>query len=187
MEAAKQKQFIFLYPLKDIFEFEIKNGAWPKKGREAEEYAKRYFSLMNQAIDLRYRQKDFGINFAVFDDTPIFDSIQLRERDRIIKVGLSLEEHRKQKIYPDPDFVLSQLGNVNILRVAGFHLWDCVERIAKRAYERGIDVLVDEDLTELFKYCINPEICPSFRTDFYPSCPVKDPLGSRAEKPWLII
>ena len=44
--------------------------------------------------------------------------------------------------YPDQDYMLDQVLPANHIRVAGFHMWDCVEKFARRAHERGVDVLV---------------------------------------------
>jgi len=33
--------------------------------------------------------------------------------------------------YPDQGYILNQFMPVESLRVAGFHLWDCVQRLAK--------------------------------------------------------
>jgi hypothetical protein len=44
----------------------------------------------------------------------------------------------------------NNLENLNHLRVSGFHLWGCVNKMAEYSYSKGLDVLVDEDLTELF-------------------------------------
>ncbi|MGM5488181.1 MAG: hypothetical protein ACQESG_04495 [Nanobdellota archaeon] len=76
----------------------------------------------------------------------------------------------------------------SVLRLGGFHLWDCVERVAKRAYNRGLDVLVDEDLTELFTSRMQ---LPEFRTDRYPCYRAPEHpyyqefLHQRKGKPWL--
>jgi len=49
--------------------------------------------------------------------------------------------------------ILSVLSSpIEELVIGGFHLWDCVDKMAKYAYSRGIPVSVDEDLTELFFY-----------------------------------
>ncbi len=49
-------------------------------------------------------------------------------------------------------------------------MWDCVDRVASRAYERGIEILVDEDLTEFFPSFIGPNsLHPDFKVDEYPS------------------
>jgi hypothetical protein len=45
-------------------------------------------------------------------------------------------------------------------------MWDCVEKLAKTAYEKGIDVLVDEDLTEFFSERLKD---PNFKIDKYPT------------------
>ena len=52
--------------------------------------------------------------------------------------------------YLNDDFILNQLRGISLLGIAGFHAYDCCEKLFKRAYEQGIDSLVDEDLTQFF-------------------------------------
>ncbi|HJX50822.1 MAG TPA: hypothetical protein VJ438_05155 [Candidatus Nanoarchaeia archaeon] len=190
------KKFVFLYPIPEIIDFEIKNHGWAEEGG-IEVFRQKYKSLLNNCIDFRYRQKDFEINYAVFNGSPVSDVVDLKSSDRIIQVGLDFKTHTTQQAngeypYPDQDFILNQLGKTEELRVAGFHLWDCVERLAKRAYERGINVLVDEDLTELFAYNISLErdFCPEKYPTFNPresgsESSFKMFMQARQERPWL--
>jgi len=64
--------------------------------------------------------------------------------------------------YPDTDFILNQLEKGGDLWVTGFHLWDCVQKVAERAYSRGWKTLIDEDLTEALQYRIRDS---DFRVD----------------------
>lgn len=218
------KQFVFLYPIPEIIDFEIERGAYgfiddktgsklleklkeakseqekEMIGREILQLSKRVFrklyrKQLNVCINERYRKNGFGINYAVFDGSPVSDVIDFQESDRIIEVGLDLATHRTKQSngkypYPDPDYILNRLGDFQILRIAGFHMWDCVERLAKRAYERGFDTLVDEDLTEFFGRRFRD---PDFKTDQYPTYnPRKSPqsifemfMKARKEKHWL--
>lgn len=151
-----QKEFIFLYPISQIFDFEIKNHGWSNEGG-MDAFRKKYSDTLNRCIDKRYRQKNFRINFAVFDDCAVSSVIRLQSPDRIIKVGLDFKTHRAERVYPNQEYILSQLERVKIIRIAGFHRWDCVEKLAKFAYEKRLDVLVDEDLTENLPYRLEDE------------------------------
>lgn len=171
------KSFIFLYPIPDYIDFELWNHERSyEHGKKA--FRKRYKELLNKCIDLRYRQKGFGINYAITYRSEVSDVIKLKPKDRIIKVKF------------DEDSVLNKLGDVEKLWVAGFHLWDCVEKLAKRAYKRGIDVKVDEDLTELFVYrVVDPKFCPEKFPNFNPhelgEGEFRAFMETRREKPWL--
>jgi len=138
------KQFIFLYPIPEIINAELQ---YKEKIKES------YQIALNKCIDLRYRKQGFIINYAIFDDTSISSVIKLQKSDKIIKVGLDFKTHITKQPngkYPSPNqnYILNQLGEIKIIRIGGFHKQDCVEKLAKRAYEKGIDTLVDEDLTE---------------------------------------
>jgi len=176
---------------------EVEKEAIRQKALQAarSEFRTVYRATLNACIDARYRKKGFNITYAVFDASPVSDVIELQPSDRIIEVGLNFQTHTTQQPdgeypYPNSDYILDQVESTKVLRVAGFHLWDCVDRIARRAYERGLEVLVDEDLTELFPGRIrNPE----FKINTYPSYnPRKDQgtirkmfLEARKERPWL--
>src|SRR4030042_599587 len=188
------KQFIFLYPIPQIINFEIENNGWREK-KGIDFFKKKYKHTLNACIDVRYRQMDYKINYAIFDDTPVSEIINLHSSDTIIKVGLDFKTHttkqsNREYPYPNQDYILNQLGEVSIIRIAGFHMWDCVERLAKRAYERRIDTLVDEDLTEFFTGRLRD---PNFRINKYPTYnPRKDGqiglkffMEARRERPWL--
>ncbi len=114
-----------------------------------------YRKALNECIDIRYRQNGFEIVYALLDGEPRSQIITPYPQDRIIDVGMDARTHGTRKPdgtypYPDQNYILNQLGTLNHLRIGGFHIWDCVEKLAKRAHERGINVLVDEDLTQLF-------------------------------------
>lgn len=188
------KQFVFLYPIPEIINFEIENHGWSEKGG-VDSFRQKYKKLLNASIDARYRQKDFGINYAVFDGSPISDVIDIQQSDRIIEVGLDFKTHTTKQSngeypYPNQDHILNQLNRTKIIRIAGFHMWDCVERLAKKAYERGLDTLVDEDLTDFFSGRLRD---PDFKIDKYSTYNPRQKQGSmfdmfieaRKERPWL--
>jgi hypothetical protein len=189
------KSFIFLYPIPEIINFEIENNGWHERGG-TEEFRKKYRNILNNCIDLRYRQDGFSINYAIFDGHKISDVIKIQPSDRIIEVGLDFKTHNTKQPdgkypYPDQDHILDKLGDIKTIRVAGFHMWDCVEKLAKKAHERGLNALVDEDLTEFFCARLRDE---NFQVDKYPTFDPRKALGDRGfksfmhareNKPWL--
>jgi hypothetical protein len=189
------KQFLFLYPLQDIMDFEVKNNSSQEK-ECPKVFREKYKKALNKCIDLRYRRNGFGINYAIFDDCVVSDLIEMQKDDRVIHVGMNLKVHRTiqsngEYPYPNPDYILNQLQNPESLRVTDFHLWDCVQRVAKRGYERGLNVLVDEDLTELFsKIFMKPEFRIKKFPGYYPKNLPKRLLPmlmeSRRDKPWML-
>lgn len=149
-------QFTYLYPIEEYFNSEIERrecDSWFKP-RDNLPFSQTYFNTLNAAIFLRYRQNNFGVNWVTFDDRGIHPEIDVRNGDKIIKVGMDFITHTTEREdgthpYPDNGFILDQIPEENLV-VSGFHMWDCVEKLAKTAHERGLDVLVDEDLTEFF-------------------------------------
>jgi hypothetical protein len=129
-----------------------------------------YSRVLNRCIDLRYRQEGFEINYITFNNHPISNIVEVRKGDRIIEADLDFKIHTTEVNgeypYPNPNFILGKLGDVSSLRVAGFHLWDCVSKIAEASYKQGCDTLVDEDLTEIFPWRMKDH---NFRVSKYPT------------------
>jgi len=188
---VKQNQFLFLYPIDEYLEYESKKYDYPEAGYS---FQWKYRNALNSCINFRYRKNDFGINFVVFDDTKVSDIIIRNPEDNIIKTG-SKFGIKENFSYANPDFLIDSLDvkNLKHLRVAGFHVWDCVEKVAKRAYERKIDVLVDEDLTEFLSGILvfNPEFNPKIYPGRNPKVGKEKHgyemfLEVRKERPWLL-
>tara|TARA_Y100000034_G_scaffold120788_1_gene164152 strand:- start:129 stop:704 length:576 start_codon:yes stop_codon:yes gene_type:complete len=183
------KSFIFLYPQQEIFDYEL-------RGKD-NCYVGAYKGALNKCIGLRYRAKGFSINFAILDDCAVSDLILLRDSDHVLRVGMDSVTHRTEVdgrfLYPDSDYVLDQLGDVNRLVVGGFHAYDCCDKLAERAHFRSMDSLIDEELTQFFQLSF---MDLDFRYDVYPSVnPGKNMRGDelweyflerRRNKPWLI-
>lgn len=190
------KRFLFLYPMKEIIDWEISQF---ESHFQPGEFQKMYAHALNTAINLRYRQNEFQVNFAVFSNAPISDIVQIAEGDKIIDVGLDFKAHQTKQPngkhpYPNPDFIVNQLTPADKLVVAGFHKWDCVNRIAGRTFRRGIDTLVDEDLTENLGYLVfKKEIVLEFPNSYDQSANVRkiphlysQAKELRKKKPWFI-
>lgn len=188
------KSFVFLYPIPEYINWEIQN--WSRE-EDPNDFRQKYRRILNHCIDVRYRQKGFGITYVLFDGHEISDVVDLRKDDKVIFAGLDFKSHTTELPdgtyrYPDTDYILAQLGDVEALRVAGFHMWDCVEKLAKNAHEKGIDTLVDEDLTEFFTFRIKHD---DFVVDKYPNlgynlreCDSRHFerfMDVRKERPWL--
>ena len=175
------KSFAFLYPHKEILDFEVEKTP-------ANEII--CYNALNACIDERYRQKGFQINYILFDDYEISPYIIQHEGDRTISAGINYNLHRTHRIYPSNNHILNQLDNPEKLVVAGVHMWHCIQKFAKAAHERGIETLVDEDLTEFFG---SRFLDPSFKLDSYPNFNpriigeefFKQFMKARKDKPWL--
>jgi integrase len=154
-----------------------------------------YSHQINACIDARYRRNGFAISFAVFDGSFVSEVIDVKPSDLIFPIGMDFQLHTTRQVdgtflYPDPQDFLRPLKDVTHLRIAGFHMWDCVQRVARCAHSSGLDVLVDEDLTELFPGMLKQ---PEFRVDRYPTYnPRKSSkamfdffMKARVNKPWL--
>jgi hypothetical protein len=134
-------------------------------------FRKFYSKILNSCINERYRKNGFNICYVIFEDSPISKIINIHQTDRIIEAELDFKTHTTPQPngnynYPNPEYILNQLPEAKTIRIAGFHLWDCVQKFAETSYKRGLDTLVDEDLTELF---LDKILDTNFRVDKYPT------------------
>lgn len=129
-----------------------------------------YAQLLNECIDARYRKKGFHVNYVLLAEEKLSELITHHEGDKIVYTDITGTTHYTSQPdgthrYPNADYILNQVDTTEHLRVAGFHIWDCVTKMAQRAHERGINVLVDEDLTELLPLVSQR---PDFTHERYP-------------------
>lgn len=183
--------FLYLYPIEQYFKSQFLPEGHPNRKEQHRHYTK----LINQTIDERYRQLGFRVVYALFTDTPTAQFIKLNLKDEVIDVGMTFAEHTnelpdKTYRYPDTAAVLRGINPQGILSIGGFHLWDCVQRYAKEATNQGINTIVDEELTELFRlYASLPDFKPNKYPNKYPNLRgvhAKDFLRARKDLPWML-
>jgi len=155
-----------------------------------------YFQQFNECIQKRYSDKNFQINHVLMRGDRICDKIYRRKDDSILFADISYNDmltfYKTNKNYHiDTKNILSQLsGNIDRLVVGGYLLSDCVEKFAEDSFDLGLDVLVDEDLTDLFSRFRKSR---NFKTNDYPTFnlaslgyyAINDYLEYRKDKPWL--
>lgn len=146
------KIFLYLYP---IYEFQ-------KSFTHNDEYYKSNnlpnpFLVLNQSIQERYRAKGYQVVYVLYPNKNIYGIIP-HQNDRVIYTDITFEQatnnssknQNNRPVYPSEEKLLSQVGNIDKLIVGGYHSQDCVKRVAEYAQRKGIDTLVDLDLTDLF-------------------------------------
>jgi hypothetical protein len=145
------KSILILYPIQPYADALVDKEELP-------EVKVRYAEIYQELIRKRY--PDFQMICVMFsasgdlakpDISQLWKGFSVNGSDIIGACGVTFEEHCKKRIYPKEEKILDLCPQpVEELVVTGFHLWDCVDKAAKHAYNQGINVLVDEDLTELF-------------------------------------
>lgn len=151
-----RKIFLYLYPIEEftkIFLFHD-DGLYDEWGVE------RPMPILNDTINTRYREKGYQVVYALYPDKELY-GLEKKEEDMIIYTDILFSEasaydekgNEKPNFvpkYPNEKLLLQQLGTVDELVVGGYHVMDCVKRVAEVALDFGIDTLVDLDMTDLF-------------------------------------
>ena len=169
------KEFVFLFPITPYLKIETKQVV------HIPDFKQKYQEIFNECIDVRYRQKRFNINFVLNKGQSVSTMIVNRPNDKTIVM------------YPKNNWASAITGfdKNTVLRIAGFHLFDCVDKLAETAYKSGIkNTKVDEDLTEFFAHrVIEPDFDVSktpnidrslFTSEFFQMYKI-----ARQNKPWL--
>lgn len=151
-----RKIFLYLYPIKEFTNIFLFHD-----DRLYDEWnIERPLPILNETINRRYREKGYQIVFALYPDRDLY-GIEQRNGDKVIYTDIPFSEasaydengNKKKNFipkYPNESMLIEQLGDVDELVVGGYHAIDCVKRVAEIALERGINTLVDLDLTDLF-------------------------------------
>lgn len=181
--------FLFLYPIREYF------LVWASRfGLEISE-GRIDPSKLGAIIDERYRKGGYRVIWVMFrgengpDLDHLSEHVTIRARDLVIAADVTFKEMLRRR-YPDPAFILSQLPSpVGRLVIGGFHMWDCVDKLAAFAHQIGFNVIVDEDTTELFFSSLS-EI-PLVRNRSCLADYLREPYlemakQARAGEPWLV-
>ena len=118
--------------------------------------------------------------------------MDVKKEDRILTSGMSLKSLNERTRYPNPNFILNQLPPHERLVLGGFHHWDCVDKVARESYKRGIDTFVDEDTTNHFFGRVSFGSIPLIRKDWtlkelgIPDKLYEYAVEERSDKPWLV-
>lgn len=151
-----KKVFLYLYPIK-----EFTNMFLFHDDRLYDEWnVPRPLPILNETIDKRYRNKGYQVVFALYPDRELY-GIEQKYGDKIIYTDIPFSEasaydesgNEKKNFVPkylDEKLLIKHLGDVEELVVGGYHVMDCVKRVAEVALQSGINTLVDLDLTDLF-------------------------------------
>lgn len=150
-----KKIFLYLYPIEEytkMFLYDDKTySEWKVKNP---------LLVLNECITKRYREKGYQVVFALYPDKKIYGVVPT-EKDKIVFTDISFQESSvydekgNKKInfepkYPNEEFIISQLGDIDELVIGGYHAQDCVKRVGEKALSMGIDTIIDLDLTDLF-------------------------------------
>ncbi|MEX1997689.1 MAG: hypothetical protein WEA04_03370 [Candidatus Andersenbacteria bacterium] len=151
------KVFLYCYPIQEYFTEGVVGISLRNCQRQGYD-----INRLNEIIDHRYRRQGYMIYWLFFsieadreqpDRITQSPYIVIDQHDKVMASGVSFQAHTTQDLYPDSDKLITRLcqdRNPEQLVLGGFHQWDCVDRLAARAFARGLLTTVDEDTTELF-------------------------------------
>lgn len=140
-----QKVFLYLYPIKEYTEMFL----LPEDKLYDEWNIDRPLPILNSTIHKRYREKYYQVVFALFPDRELY-GIEKKANDKIIYTDITFADVIENDKYPNEDFLIQQLENVEELIVGGYHCLSCCKRVAEVAFKKRINTLVDLELTDLF-------------------------------------
>ncbi len=150
-----RKVFLYLYPIREYIERSIQENCY-----DNENGFENPIFVLNECIQERYRKRGFEIYFANYPDRELY-GVQLSDNDNIIYTDITFNETSEynedsnensidQLKYPNEQYLLNQIGDVKEIVIGGFHSDDCVKRVAEFFSSRGIDTLIDMELTDRF-------------------------------------
>jgi hypothetical protein len=152
--AQIMEALLYLYPIDEYIDWSLKLMCFSRIVNEGlPSLREKYAAVLNETIDCRYRQNGYQVNFAIFNDKKLSQLVDIQPNDKVLPVGMDFATHTTKRPdgtypYPDINYLLNQLGDFSKLRVTGFHIGDCVQRVASSALKCRLNVAIDADLTE---------------------------------------
>lgn len=124
------------------------------------EYVKGYFSdqdvlMFNECINKRYIASGYEFCVATFKNSDL--GIVNLQPDIVASADITFEESSP---YTSKDWKYANfmqlaksldVDDYSSIVVGGFHCYDCVERLANEIYDINPNVIIDTDLTEMFR------------------------------------
>jgi len=159
LRIPRMNHYLFVFPHKAYLDFEWKfhKEAMLRKAPDVNP------AYLNDIIHARYRKKGFTINWLLFGNNhdvwdPALDGVSpwllIEQGDRVLCAGITYYEMTTSDFETKLDFapspIIANLPKLERLVLGGFHQDDCVEKFARAAHDRGIDVHTDEDTTQFF-------------------------------------
>ncbi|MFA6753162.1 MAG: hypothetical protein WCR93_02690 [Bacilli bacterium] len=151
-----RKVFLYLYPVKEYSDVIYKATNYADLGLPNP------FKVLNDCIQIRYRQQGFEIIFVIYPDKEIY-GVNVKPNDKIINTDITFAEASGYDIkgnnkevadikYPSEEDIYNKVGKVDNIVIGGYHHADCVKKVGEYFNKKGINTLVDLDLTDLFFY-----------------------------------
>lgn len=130
-----------------------------------------FSSRINRAVQERYRDRGYDVHWVLFAEHQPSPLIEILPQDNIISADISFKTHTTKRPdgtyqYADTQQIIRHVRPYQDVVVTGYHVSDCVDRIAAATHAAGHQTLVDEDLTENFLYLSSK---PGFRVHYFPS------------------
>ena len=132
---------------------------FPQKEYVAGYFTEEDISLFNDCIKKRYIEKGYDFCVATFKNSDL--GIVNFNPNKVVYADLTFGESSpytcKNWKYADFKKLATKVEPIKYenIAVGGFHCYDCVEKFANEIYLTNPNVIIDTDLTELFRntYC----------------------------------
>lgn len=148
-----KKVFLFLYPIEEYQRMFMHSDKY---------YAIRDLEnpiiVLNECIERRYKDNGYEVIVANYPDKEIY-GISKSNIDKIINTDVSFkdasgyredgsEKTLEEVKYPSEQYLLEQIGDADEIIIGGFHLGDCVNRVAEHFHKNNINTMIDIELTD---------------------------------------
>lgn len=151
--------FVFLFPEMEYM-----------KGGES------FLPFLNDCINKRYLSKGWTFAIVKYKGSKIFGITA--PPHAIVEADITFEKSSPyfsaDWTYANFELIASQIGaeNFDRITIGGYHLFDCVKRLADELYKINSNVTIDSDLTEMFLSQAltigRGDVPPRYKDDFKP-------------------